>query len=86
MSICNPVGYDRPESLYVHKPSQALYPLFIPFRVISPRLYTTFGGVKSLSGGDATAIRDTRHTIPKYMYFAIHTEISSTSMYSMSGQ
>lgn len=43
-------------------------------------------GVKSLSGGDATAIGDTCHTIPKYMYFAIHTEISSTSMYSMSGQ
>ena len=37
MSICNPLGYERPESLYIQKSGPAWCPLFAHFCAVLPR-------------------------------------------------
>ncbi len=46
MSICNPVGYDRPERLYIQNSSPAWRPLIVQFRVVSPRLTNDIWGFR----------------------------------------
>ena len=51
MSICNPVGYDRPECPYIQKSSPAWCPLIVHFRAVSPRLTHDIWGLSPPNSG-----------------------------------
>ena len=85
MSICNPVGYDRLECLYIKNSSPAFCPPVVDFCAVSPRLIHDLWGFSppdsDFSGLIPKQLLPSLVTIIKNLLQSINTMKLSTVLY-----